>query len=287
VAKRKQPEIDDQIIIYEKTMKNLDSKSSRVRILVGATVFILLAVGLYQGLGTKSVSRTPQASTTSKPTVKPTPVVVKPTPVVVKPTPAVVKPTPAVVKPTPAVVKPTVKPTVKPVVKPTTPSNSTYPRMEGNVVPINNTNTPYTAGKDIPVGLYHSTNSVCGFRVRMVNKSLFNVGIYEKGSTLVELKAGEQVLNSDCSIVFGPPTPQSVILPGAHLVGVDIEPGVYHAENNFACRFAVTTKAELTRGNETIKVGFGNLNEVRDMLIPGNSEGVLFASECGQITKVS
>ena len=158
--------------------------------------------------------------------------------------------------------------------------------MEGNVVPINNTNTPYTAGKDIPVGLYHSTNSVCGFRVRMTDKTLFNVSTYEKGSTLVELKTGEQVLNSDCSIVFGPPTMQEILLPGDHLVNVDILPGIYHAENNLTCRFAIVSKSELTRGDEKIKVGFGNLNGVRDMLIPSSAEGVIFSAECGVLTKV-
>jgi hypothetical protein len=112
------------------------------------------------------------------------------------------------------------------------------------------------------------------------------VSIYEKGSTLVELKAGEQLLNSECPISFGPPKPQSVILPGSHLVGVDIQAGVYHAQYNLSCRFAITTKNIITRGNETIKVGFGNLNGVRDMLVPASAEAVFFASECGEITKV-
>ena len=268
----------------------------KVLIVVSVVVIVLAALILSMANRKPMIQMTQPASNIAlaskvtpivKPTVKPTPAVVKPAPAVVKPTPAVVKPTPAVVKPTPAVVKPTVKPTVKPVVKPTSPSSSTYPRMEGNVVPINNTNTPYTAGKDIPVGLYHSTNSVCGYQIRTANKTLINVSIYEKGSTIVEIKAGEQLLNSECSIIFGPPTPQSVILPGAHLVGFDIEPGVYHAENNLSCQFSITSKAILTRGNENIKVGFGNLNGVRDMLIPANAEGVLFTSECGKITKVS
>lgn len=158
--------------------------------------------------------------------------------------------------------------------------------MRGDVVPTNYTNTPYTAGKDIPVGLFHSTGTVCGYQIRRIDKSIFNVSIYEKGSTLVELKEGEQVLNSECSITFGPPTFQEVLLPGAHLVGIDIEPGVYHAANNLACQFALTTKTEITRGNEVIKVGFGNLNGVRDMLIPVDAQGVLFTSECGVLTKV-
>ena len=182
---------------------------------------------------------------------------------------------------TPTAAKPT--PTAA---KPTKPTNTTYPRMKGDVVPQNFTNTPYTAGKDIPVGLYHSTNSICGYQIRTTDKSLINVTVYEKGSTLVELRAGEQLLNSDCSVVFGPPAPQSVILPGSHLVGVDIEPGVYHAQNNLTCRFAITTKEIITRGNEKIKVGFGNLNGVRDMLVPANAEAVLFSDECGEITKV-
>jgi len=158
--------------------------------------------------------------------------------------------------------------------------------MRGDVVPTNYTNTPYTAGKDIPIGLYHSTGTVCGYQIRTVNKTLINVSIYEKGSTLVELKEGEQLLNSECGVVFGPPTFQEVLLPGAHLVGIDIEPGIYHAANNLACQFALTTKTEITRGNEVIKVGFGNLNGVRDMLIPVDAQGVLFTSECGVLTKV-
>ena len=232
-------------------------------------------------VSTSNMRQTPVAA-------KPTPTAVKPTPTptAAKPTPtptaAKPTPTPTAAKPTPTAAKPT--PTAA---KPTKPTNPTYPRMKGDVVPQNFTNTPYTAGKDIPVGLYHSTNSICGYQIRMTNKSLFNVSIYEVGSTVVEIRAGEQLLNSECSIVFGPPAPQSVILPGSHLVGVDIEPGVYHAQNNLSCRFAITTKEIITRGNETIKVGFGNLNGVRDMLIPEGAEAVFFASECGEITKVS
>ena len=241
-------------------------------------------------LSTSNMRQTPVAA-------KPTPTAVKPTPTptAAKPTPtptaAKPTPTPTAAKPTPTAAKPTPTPTAaKPTpvaAKPTTPTNPTYPRMKGDVVPQNFTNTPYTAGKDIPVGLYHSTNSICGYQIRMTNKSLFNVSIYEVGSTVVEIRAGEQLLNSECSIVFGPPAPQSVILPGSHLVGVDIEPGVYHAQNNLSCRFAITTKEIITRGNETIKVGFGNLNGVRDMLIPESAEAVLFSDECGEITKVS
>ena len=175
-------------------------------------------------------------------------------------------------------------PTPTPTPAPST--SSQYPRMRGDVVPQNFTNTPYTAGRDIPVGLYHSTNSVCGYQIRMTDKSLFNVSVYEKGSTVVEIRAGEQLLNSDCSITFGPPTFQDVLLVGTHLVGVDIEPGIYHAENNLSCRFALATRAEITRGNETQKMGFGNLNGVRDMLVPADAEAVLFGNECGVLTKV-
>ena len=274
-------------------------------------VGVLMLVWVVSTVSKEASKVTPTAAkTTTKPSpvvVKPTPVVLKPTPVVTKPTPVVTKPTPVVLKPTPVVAKPNpvvtkptpivtkptpvvVKPTpvvVKPtpiVTKPTT--NGTYPRMEGNVVPINNTNTPYTAGKDIPVGLYHSTNSACGFMVRMTDKTLFSVSVFQKGSTLVELKAGEQVLNAGCSIVFGPPTMQDVLLPGSHLVNVDILPGVYHSENNLSCEFALSSKDILVRGSDTIKVGFGDLNGVRDMLIPATAEGVLFSSDCGKLTKV-
>jgi hypothetical protein len=210
-----------------------------------------------------------------------TPVAAKPTPTAAKPTAAIVKPTPTAAKPTAAIVKPT--PTAA---KPTA-AKSTYPIMKGNVVPQNFTNRRYTAGIDIPVGLYHSTGTVCGYRINTAENEVFYVTIYEKGSTVVELKKGDQLSNSECSIVFGPPEPQSEILPGSHLVGVDIEPGVYHAQNNLTCQFAITTKEIITRGNETIKVGFGNLNGVRDMLIPEGAEAVFFTSECGEITKVS
>ena len=175
-------------------------------------------------------------------------------------------------------------PTLTPTPSPS--SSSRYPRMRGDVVPINYTNKPYTAGIDIPVGLYHSTGTECGYRIRRVDKSLFNVSIYWKGSTLVEIYEGEQVLNSDCSITFGPPTFQDVLLPGSHLVGVDIEPGIYHAENNLSCTFALGTREEITRGNETLKMGFGNLNGVRDMLIPADAGGVFFYFQCGVLTKV-
>ena len=171
--------------------------------------------------------------------------------------------------------------------KPTpTAAKPTYPIMKGNVVPQNFTNRRYTAGIDIPVGLYHSTGTVCGYRINTAENEVFYVTVFDKGSTVVDLKKGDQLSNPECSIVFGPPTPQDVILPGSHLVGVDIEPGIYHAENNLSCRFAITTKAIITRGNQKIKVGFGNLNGVRDMLIPEDAEAVFFASECGEITKV-
>jgi len=217
-----------------------------------------------------------------KPSVKPAPVVISTSPTPVQTPVAITKKAspPKVLITHTAIAKPKVK------LSPSPTSTSRYPRMRGDVVPKNYTNKPYTAGTDIPVGLYHSTNSACGFQVRMTDKTLFNVSTYEKGSTLVELKAGEQVLNSDCSIVYGPPTMQDILLPGDHLVGVDIEPGIYHAENNLSCRFALASKAVLTRGDETIEVGFGNLNGVRDMLIPSSAEGVRFTAECGQITKV-
>ena len=191
-------------------------------------------------------------------------------------------------------VKVTVKATPKakdsksptPTPRPSLSSSSQYPRMRGDVVPQNFTNKPYTAGKDIPVGLYHSSNSVCGYQIRMTDKSLFNVSVYEKGSTVVEIREGEQLLNSDCSIVFGPPTFQEVLLVGTHLVGLDIEPGIDHAENYLSCMFALASRAEITRGNETQKMGFGNLNGMRDMLVPADAESVTFGNECGVLTKV-
>lgn len=203
-----------------------------------------------------------------------------PSPTKIEPSPTKSAPTPKVQATPSASSKPTVKRSASPA------STSRYPRMRGDVVPTNYTNTPYTAGKDIPIGLYHSTGTDCGYQIRTVNKTLINVSIYEKGSTLAELKDGEQLLNSECGVTFGPPTFQEVLLPGAHLVGVDIEPGIYHAANNLSCRFALTTRALITRGNETIKVGFGNLNGVRDMLIPADAEAVFFDSECGVLTKV-
>jgi archaellum component FlaF (FlaF/FlaG flagellin family) len=217
-----------------------------------------------------------------KPSVKPTPAVTSTSPASVQ-TPVAIKKkssTPKVQITHMAIAKPKVK------LSPSPTSTSRYPIMRGDVVPMNYTNTPYTAGKDIPVGLYHSTNSICGYQIRRVDKSLFNVSTYEKGSTVVQINTGEQLLNSECSVTFGPPTFQEILLPGDHLVNVDILPGVYHAENNLTCTFAIVSKSELTRGDEKIKVGFGNLNGVRDMLIPASAEGVLFASECGVLTKV-
>ena len=218
-----------------------------------------------------------------------TPVAAKPTPTAAKPTPTptAAKPTPTAAKPTPTAAKPTAAKPTPTAAKSTKPTNPTYPVMKGNVVPQNFTNRRYTAGIDIPVGLYHSTGTVCGYRVNTAENEVFYVTVFEKGSTVVELKKGDQLSNSECSIVFGPPAPQSVILPGSHLVRVDIEPGVYHAQNNLTCQFAITTKEIITRGNQTIKVGFGNLNGVRDMLIPESAEAVLFSDECGEITKVS
>ena len=217
-----------------------------------------------------------------KPSVKPAPVVISTSPTPVQTPVAITKKAspPKVLITHTAIAKPKVK------LSPSPTSTSRYPRMRGDVVPTNYTNKPYTAGTDIPVGLYHSTGTVCGYRIRRVDKSLFNVSTYEKGSTLVQINAGEQLLNSDCSLTFGPPVMQDILLPGDHLVGVDIEPGIYHAENNLTCEFALASKAVLTRGDETIKVGFGNLNGVRDMLIPADAEGVIFASECGVLTKV-
>jgi archaellum component FlaF (FlaF/FlaG flagellin family) len=217
-----------------------------------------------------------------KPSVKPAPAVTSTSPTPVQTPVAITKKssTPKVQITHTAIAKPKVK------LSPSPTSTSRYPRMRGDVVPMNDTNRPYTAGKDIPVGLYHSTNSICGYQIRRVDKSLFNVSTYEKGSTVVQINTGEQLLNSDCSVTFGPPTFQDILLPGSHLVGVDIEPGIYHAENNLSCMFALVSSAVLTRGNETIKFGFGNLNGVRDMLIPVDAEGVDFTSECGVLTKV-
>jgi len=217
-----------------------------------------------------------------KPLVKPTPAVTSTTPTSVQKPVALTKKasTPKVLITHMAIAKPKVK------LSPSPTSTSRYPIMRGDVVPRNDTDRPYTAGTDIPVGLYHSTGTVCGYQIRRVDKSLFNVSTYEKGSTVVQINTGEQLLNSECSVTFGPPTFQDILLPGDHLVGVDIEPGIYHAENNLSCEFALASKAVLTRGDETIKVGFGNLNGVRDMLIPADAEGVIFAPECGVLTKV-
>jgi len=50
---------------------------------------------------------------------------------------------------------------------------------------------------------------------------------------------------------------------------------------------ASTANADVdTANNVTVNVGFGNLNGVRDMLVPANAEAVLFSDECGEITKV-
>ena len=220
----------------------------KVPILITFTLLLIVAAALstFNSRQAPVVAKpTPTAANPTPTAVKPTkssnpaPTDVKPTPTAAKPTPTAAKPTPIVTKPTPVVTKPEAK--------------GTYPIMQGSEVPMNKTNTPYTAGKDIPAGLYHSTNSICGYQIRLADKTLINVSTYEKGSTLVEIRAGEQLLNTECSIVFGPPVMQDILLPGDHLVGVDIEPGIYHAENNLSCRFALASKAVLTRGDETIK----------------------------------
>lgn len=271
-----------------------------VVIFLVAGFFLLFQTGPgnQQSLSTSEPAPTPALSSTPStlptPTESPTPSQ-PPIEVSVSPTPSQT-PTLRVKKTTQPKVKVTYKATPKakvsksptPTLTPTpSPSSSSrYPRMRGDVVPQNFTNTPYTAGKDIPVGLYHTTNSVCGYQIRMTDKTLFNVSVYERGSTVVEIRAGEQLLNSECSIVFGPPTFQDVLLVGTHLIGMDIEPGIYHAENNLSCLFALASRAEITRGNEKQKMGFGNLNGVRDMLVPADAESVLFGNECGVLTKV-
>jgi len=269
----------------------------RKRQIVFTLIFILLAICIgwffqsnkttNQDVGSVVPTQSPRPSDKPSENASPKPDLSSATPSA-SPTPEQTLKDPAE-KPTKTkvTITPTATPTSSRVKKSPSPSStSRYPRMHGDVVPINETNRPYTAGIDIPVGLYHSTGTACGYQIRRVDKSLFNVSTYKKGSTLVDIRAGEQLLNSDCSITFGPPTFQDVLLVGDHLVGVDIEPGIYHAENNLSCRFALASRAILTRGDETIEVGFGNLNGVRDMLIPADAEGVRFASECGVLTKV-
>ena len=161
-------------------------------------------------------------------------------------------------------------------------STSLYPKMHGDVVPPSGSYSHYyIGGVDIPVGLYHSADITCNFFVETLNKEIltfYNIGF-------LELRKGERLRNPECPVTFGPPTfKEGPLLLGSHLVGADIFPGIYHAENNLSCMFALVSQEELTRDN--FSVWFGNLNNVRDILIPADAEGVYFGRDCGKITKI-
>ncbi len=159
---------------------------------------------------------------------------------------------------------------------------SLYPKMHGDVVPPSGKYSHYyIGGVDIPVGLYHSADITCNFFVETLNKEIltfYNIGF-------LELRKGERLRNRKCPVTFGPPTfKEGPLLPGSHLVGADIFPGIYHAEYNLSCMFALVSQEELAR--DDFSVWFGNLNNVRDMLIPADAEGVYFGRDCGTITKI-
>ena len=262
-------------------MINLETKSSRVRILVGATVFILLAVGLYQGFGTKSVSRTPQASTTSKPTVKPTPVKVTPSPV--KATPVKVTPTPVKVTPKPTPVKVTPKPTVKPTEKPVTPVKY------GNIIPENEVFPYPVVGKQIDAGYYYNNKGPCGIVVFDSNGN----DIYTEQSTngsqvIVNLKNGDYLQNY-CPLTKGlPPVYTGSNIPtGMHIINGDLQPGKYTTSNN--CFYWVSkgnSAKEYTRGvTNNIEQRFSSTAGVV-LTISNLEEAIYFHSSCGTINKV-
>ena len=162
-------------------------------------------------------------------------------------------------------------------------STSLYPRMHGDVVPPSGYQRAkgYVGGVDIPVGLYrYEPGADCSFFIETLNNE--RIG----GLNILELRKGEHLWNPECPVRFGPPTfKEGLLLPdSSHLVGADIFPGIYHAENNLSCMFALVSQEELTRDN--FAVGFGNLNNVRDILIPADAEGVYFGRDCGKITKI-
>ena len=262
-------------------MINLETKSSRVRILVGATVFILLAVGLYQGFGTKSVSRTPQASTTSKPTVKPTPVKVTPSPV--KATPVKVTPTPVKVTPKPTPVKVTPKPTVKPTEKPVT--TVKY----GNTIPNNEVYPFPIVGKQIDPGYYYNSQGLCDILVYDAKgNEIFSEQSKKGQQIIISLKTGDQVQNY-CTLTKGLPTSYTGtnIPVGMHIINGDLKPGTYTTSNN--CSYWVSkggSASEYTRGvSANIEQSF--LSNAGAPFTLGNiNEAVYFHSSCGTINKV-
>ena len=161
-------------------------------------------------------------------------------------------------------------------------STSLYPRMHGDVVPPSGYQRAkgYVGGVDIPVGLYrYEPGADCSFFIETLNKEKIS-------NDILELRKGEHLWNPECPIRFGPPTfKEGPLLPeSSHLFGADIFPGIYHAENNLSCMFALVSQEELTRDN--FSVWFGNLNNVRDILIPADAEGVYFGRDCGKITKI-
>ena len=267
-------------------MRYLESKSSRVRILVGATVFILLAVGLYQGLGTKSVTSIPQASNSTK---SPTPIKVTPTapvkatPVKVTPTPVKVTPTPVKVTPKPTPAKVTPKPNVNPTEKPATPIKY------GNTIPENEVFPFPVVGKQIDAGYYYNSEGPCDILVYDTKgNEIFSEQSQKGQQTIISLKAGDQVQNY-CTLTKGLPSVYngSNIPVGMHIINGDLKPGTYTASNN--CFYWVTkgkSASEYTRG-------ITNNNDQRFSSAAGIAftlgnmdEAVFFHSGCGVINKI-
>lgn len=259
-------------------MRYLESKSSRVRILVGATVFILLAVGLYQGLGTKSVTSIPQASNSTK---SPTPIKVTPT-APVKATPVKVTPTPVKVTPKPTPAKVTPKPNVNPTEKPATPI--TY----GNTIPVNDTYPFPIVGKQIDPGYYYNSKGPCSIGVYdSKGQELFEENTKEGTQSIIYLKNGDQIQNL-CSLTKGLPSILTSSIPtGMHIINGDLKPGSYTTSNN--CFYWVT------KGNSAMEYtrGITNNNDQRFSSTAGIAfnlgnidEAVFFHSGCGVINKI-
>jgi len=263
-------------------MRYLEKKSGRVSILAGTVVLILLAIAMYQGLGTNSATRTPQASTTTKPSTKPTPDKVTPT-VPVKTIPVKVTPTPVKITPKPTPVKVTPEPTVKPTKKPATPVKY------GNTIPNNEVYPFPVVGKQLDPGYYHNTQGLCDILVYDTKgNEIFSEQSQKGQQIIINLKAGDQVQNY-CTLTKGLPTTSigANIPVGMHIINGDLKPGTYTTSNN--CFYWVT------KGNSALEYtrGITNNNDQRFSSTAGIAfnlgnidEAVFFHSGCGVINKI-
>jgi len=249
----------------------------KVPILITLTLLLIVAAAL-------STFNSRQASTTAKPSNKPTPVKVTPTtPVKVTPTtPVKVTPTPVKVTPKPTPVKVTPKPTVKPTKKPTTPVKY------GNTIPENEVFPFPIVGKQIDPGYYHNSKGPCSIGVYdSKGQELFEENTQSGEQSIINLKAGDQIQNL-CPLTKGLPTISNSAIPsGMHIINGDLKPGSYTTSNN--CFYWVTkgkSAMEYTRGitnnndqrfSSTAGIAF-NLGNI--------DEAVFFHSGCGVINKI-